>query len=408
MRRLTAILSILLCSLGIWAGRHTYADHSALREGRIVKIRVSETGVHCLPYDTLRAWGLQPEKVRVLGYGGAMLSENFTEAHWDDVPSVPVYMHKGADGVFGSGDYVLFYAQGPVSWKYKDGRWQHTQNTYSNYGYYFVSDTAGEQRFIETAEALDGTNAEDAEWFSDYRVYEKDVVNLVDISGTSGGGREFYDEPLHESQPTQSINFTTQNVLKDRDLLCYMDVAAAASQQSNFVLSIGSASATATTRAISGSDFYTKAECAHTLLTTKAQTSGNQPVNIRFSSSASGAKGYLNYVELTAPCALTMSGNEMPITNTENYGKEVNTRFLLSGTSASTQIWRVTDGVNITQMPTTNTNGKLAWVGNNAQAEKYIAVNVDATGWKHPVFIGTIANQDLHALRNIDYVIITP
>ena len=408
MRRLTVILCTLLCALGMRAGIHMYADHSVLREGRIVKIRVSETGVHCLPYDTLRAWGLQPEKVRVLGYGGAMLSENFKESHWDDVPSVPVYMHKGADGVFGSGDYVLFYAQGPVSWKYKDGRWQHTQNPYSNYGYYFVSDAAGEQRFIETAEALDGTNAQDAEWFSDYRVYEKDVVNLVDISGTSGGGREFYDEPLHENQPSQSITFSTQNVLKDKDILCYMDVAATSSQQSTFTLSLGSSLATATTRAISGSDFYTKAECANGQLSAKAQTTGNQTVNIRFRSSASGAKGYLNYVELTAPCALTMSGNEMPVVNTENYGKDVNTRFLLSGASPSTQIWCVTDGVNTTQMHTSQVDNRLAWIGSNSQVEKYVAVNVDAMGWKRPVLVGTIANQDLHALRNIDYVIITP
>ena len=77
MKRLVLILSMIGLCLPIWAGIHSYAENSVLREGKIIKIRVSETGVHCIPYDTLKSWGLQPEQVRVLGYGGNMLSENF-------------------------------------------------------------------------------------------------------------------------------------------------------------------------------------------------------------------------------------------------------------------------------------------------------------------------------------------
>ena len=100
----------MLLPVVTWAVVHTYADQSLLREGNIVKVRVSETGVHCIPYDTLKAWGLRPADVRVLGYGGHMLSENFTLAKWDDVPSVAFHMEKGTDGIFNSGDYILFYA----------------------------------------------------------------------------------------------------------------------------------------------------------------------------------------------------------------------------------------------------------------------------------------------------------
>ena len=185
MKRLIIIICGIVLSLVAWGGVHSYVDHSVLREGKIIKICVSETGIHCLPYDTLKAWGLQPEKVRILGYGGSMLSENFTLAKWDDVPSVAFYMHKGADGVFGRGDYLLFYAQGPVKWAYEDGRWYHTQNPYSNFGYYFLSDSAGEQRLITQAEELDVTNAYDVDWYIDYRVHERDSFNLIDLSGVS-------------------------------------------------------------------------------------------------------------------------------------------------------------------------------------------------------------------------------
>ena len=410
MKRLLTIIGVLFCSWSMWAGVQTYADHSVLRQGKIIKIRVSETGIYCLPYDTLRAWGLQPENVRVLGYGGAMLSENFTLPFQNDVPAVSIYMHKGADDVFGSGDYILFYAQGPVSWEYKNKRWQHTQNPYSNYGYYFVSDNAGEQKLIQTADALDDSNAIDVDWFEDYRVYERDSVNLIDVSGISGGGREFYDKPLHSQRPTMSIPFVMQNVLtgSDKRMLCFVDVAANSSATSTFRITVGNNTATADTKPISVSDFYTMAECDTVTFTATATTTGTQTVNIRFSSSGSGANGYLNYVELTAPCALTMQGNEMPIANTANLNSAANTRFTLSGASAGTQIWRVTDRENIERMSSQLTDGKLSWIGSNRSAEQYIAVNVDASGWKRPTRVGTVANQDLHALRNIDYVIITP
>ena len=92
------------------AGVHSYTNQSVLSTGTFVKVSVKETGVHSISYETLKEWGLNPEKVAVLGYGGAMLTEDFRQHHWDDVPVVPIYMHTGTDTVFNSGDYILFYA----------------------------------------------------------------------------------------------------------------------------------------------------------------------------------------------------------------------------------------------------------------------------------------------------------
>ena len=149
MKRLN--ITLLLCMLvsALMAGIHSYTDESVLNTGTFVKVRVQETGVYSISYETLKGWGIQPENVAVLGYGGAMLSENFTLSHWDDLPAVAIYMDKGIDGVFNSGDRILFYAQGPTSWSMdKNGKWTHIQNTYSDYGYYFVTDKAGLQRQI--------------------------------------------------------------------------------------------------------------------------------------------------------------------------------------------------------------------------------------------------------------------
>jgi hypothetical protein len=103
MNKLLVVIGILLSSFA-YAGMHTYTDQSVLNNGHFVKISVSETGVHVITYEQLKSWGIEPAQLRILGYGGGMLSENFMLHHWDDLPSVAFYMHKGADDVFNAGD----------------------------------------------------------------------------------------------------------------------------------------------------------------------------------------------------------------------------------------------------------------------------------------------------------------
>ena len=406
MKHLFLIVAICLLPAFSWAGKHSYADQSVLSTGNIVKIRVSQTAIHAVTYDELKDWGLQPEKVRVLGYGGNMLSENFTQHKWDDLPSVAFYMHKGSDGVFNSGDYILFYAQGSIGWQYVSGKWQHTRNPYSDYGYYFLSDSAGEQRLITANEALDATHAYEVDWFTDYLLHEVDKINLIDKTGVNGGGREFYGESM-QSQPL-SITFPTQHVRTDMQMQCVAHVAATSSALSTITMQLANKQSSVILPGIPSSDFETKAESNALQLQTPAIETGKQTVTLRFESNDGIAMGYLNYIELNVPSHLVMRNNAMAISNTKYLSQKQNTRFVLSNATSATQIWRVTDGVNIEQMPTTFSQGTISWVGSNAQAEKYMAVNVQATDWEKPTYISKVNNQNLHALRNKDYVIICP
>lgn len=412
MKRLLLSLQSLLISSIILGGIHNYADHSVLQDGNVIKIRISETGIHYISYETLQSWGIQPEAVRILGYGGGMLHENFLLHHWDDLPSVVFYMHKGSDGIFNQGDYILFYAQGVVRWDAdQNGRWRHTNNPYSQYGYYFLSDNIGEQRIIESAEETQWATNEivDVDWYTNYQVHEKDEVNLIDLSGVNGGGREFYGESMHENNKTLSISFPSPNIRTDLSTSCFVDLAAISGSTTHISIKLADQVAISNISAISVSDYYTKAERDSICLVVKANKTPTQTVSLSFNNSASGAKAYLNYIEMNMPCALQMQGNEMAISNATMLGLYRGMRFCMTGANASTQIWRVSDGVNIEQMPIEWQNDTLTWIGDNQKAEKYIAVNVNnPNNWKQPTKIGKIPNQNLHALSNIDYVIICP
>lgn len=408
MRRLILfILNILLAHIAC-AGIHSYTSESVLNHGTIIKIRVEETGVHMIPYDSLVAWGLKANDVCVLGYGGAMLSENFMNERYDDLPAVTIYMHKGEDNIFNSGDYILFYAQGSIKWEIgKDQQWRHIRNPYSDYGYYFVSDKQSLQRKITFSETQhDQTNIKEVDWYIANYLHEQELVNLIDVSGTNGGGREFYGESMNQKNKTLTITFPTKNVRNEKIARCNIHMAATASTTTP--IKINYAGDNSTLRISPVDSEHARAVVDSTIINIRPTSTDEQKISINFNSTASSAVAYLNYIELSVPCDLTMTGNEMLITNTELIGESPAIRYQLKEATKQTQIWRVTDGVYVEQMSTEFKNNLLTWVGDNTTAERYVAINPSATTWKKPVTIGKVANQNLHALENIDYVIICP
>jgi len=89
MRKLVSIVLCLALSLPLLAGIHSYADQSILKDGHWVKIRVSESGVCRMTFSQLQQAGLNPQQVRVFGFGGAQLTQDFTKPKIDDLPQVP-------------------------------------------------------------------------------------------------------------------------------------------------------------------------------------------------------------------------------------------------------------------------------------------------------------------------------
>lgn len=413
MKRLLILISILtVVTSTMTAITHEYTDNSVLRTGTWVKIRVGETGVYRMTYEQLRDAGLSnPANVRIHGYGGAMLAQNFEKPKIDDLPAVGFYMEKGADGVFGEGDYILFYAQGSISWQYNGVQFVHTRNPYSDYGYYFLSDNAGQQNLLPTAEVMDGAGATDVTVYTRYLLHEEDLVNLLDrVNGVDGGGREFYGEQFSGTAPRMTFTFTIPNIVSTENILCNTEVAAYSTfRSSQFSVGLNGKSYSVKIDSLPSNDFYTKAKTGNINKSYPATNSTIQTVSVSFSNPNAGAVGALNYIELNAQCYLVMSGSQLAFRTSEAYGKATVLRYQLRNANSATQIWDVTDKAHIKRVSATLNGTILSFNGTNADGvREYIAVNTNGENWLTPTVIGAVDNQNLHRLRNIDYVIITP
>ena len=148
---------------------------SVLASGKWVKIRVPSSGIYQLTSDLVSRAGFSNiNNVRVYGYGGALQPEKLYASYideTDDLKEVPLCTVNGQR---------LFWAQGPVSWNGAE----RIRNPYSQYGYYFLTETNGEAQ-TQTEQELLKNLISTGEYAN--TLYE------VDDYAWYHGGRNLYD-----------------------------------------------------------------------------------------------------------------------------------------------------------------------------------------------------------------------
>ncbi len=387
------------------ATRHSFSNNSVLAQGKFIKIKIAESGVYRLTYDDLNTMGINPANVRIFGYGGAILNQSFLAEKIDDLPELAIYMNKGTDGVFNSGDYILFYAQGINKWTWDNSRnmFTHTINHYSKYGYYFVTSDAGTGKRIETNTITVNTSLSTypVEEFTDYQVYEKELRSLAE------SGKEFYGEPFTESS-TMNLTFNTPNILLTNTTKVRLDVAASSSVASSFSLSLdGTQTKTLTVAKKTDGDHYEKGKAANGLYSF-TPTKDALIFNLTYNKSTSTSEGYLNYLELNTRRQLKMSGSAMQFQNIDFLGYNSNVQYKLSGAGDNVQIWDITNQQNIYSIATQKIDGKLSFTDYGNDVKNYLAIDPTLpTSFPKPEIVGQVKNQNLHALQPVDFVIVT-
>ncbi len=384
---------------------HSYAANSILAQGKFVKVRIVNSGIYKLTYEDLASMGVDPANVRIFGYGGNVLDQSFTSTKIDDLPELSIYMNKGADGVFNAGDYVLFYGQGVQKWAYDRTKsiFTHTINSYSKYGYYFVTSDAGTGRKIapETISIPESPTINPVTEFLDYQVYEKDLQNLT------SSGKEFYGETFNDVT-SYNLPFSFPNPVSANSTTTRLDVAASSTSASSFSLSLnGAQSKTLSVSAKTQGDNYEQAKGASGVFTFTPQSDAFN-FNISYVKSAATSVGYLNYLEVNARRQLIMSGSAMQFQNVDNLGLSAYNQYLLSNANSNVQIWDITDPQNISSISTQPVNGKMSFVDSGNDVKTYIAIDPTAAGdFSKPEILGTVQNQNLHRITQADLVILT-
>lgn len=383
----------------------SYAANSVLKRGKFVKIAVNQSGIYKLTYEELAKMGIDPRNVRIFGYGGAMLAEDFAQPYIDDLPEIAIYEHRGSDNVFGAGDYILFYAQGPTSWSYypEYQHFRHTQNVYSDYGYYFVTSDAGTGKRITQAQALDAEPSGTLTTFIDHFVHEQDLVNLI------GSGREFYGEQFSEGKLLHSFSFSLPNIVSEEASI-RLNVAAKSQTSSQISIAANNTNIGAlSTPSLVDAPVYEYAKTATTIPDIKFTPTPSNALQITLKYGSTNGTVWLNYFEINIRRRLQLTNQEpLFFRNIDSLYTATAQRFSIGGTTTATQIWDITDPQNIKQMAVSRQGSACTFVDSVSTLKEYVALDPTDGTFLSPTIIGGVENQNLHALPQSDMIIIAP
>ena len=377
-------LSFVLGSHKLWAVNSKYASNSVLATGTWKKVRIEKNGVYKITYAELLKMGFNdPMKVSVLGYGGWPLDEDFTKPYIDDLPVIPVWHGDG---------YLLFYGKGPRKWEYSssDKSFIHTNNPYSNYGYYFVSEKETTGRTMEKAASAAGATLQ-VTTFDDYVLHEEELVSV------NSSGRELYGESF-TSTLSRDFTISVPGITNDEGKATLSFIS-----RGNGTITMNVDGNALISGSVSvPSDEY---EVARELYRERAwMADKGETVKVNIGYSTTGHKNvHLNYFRLQMKRQLKVYDNYTFFRSLSARGNA--SRFVIQGADASTLVFDVTDGVNPQQMETSLNGTELSFsIPASASLREFVVVKPSQI--KAPVTVGEVANQNLHALPQQDMIII--
>lgn len=363
----------------------SYTTKSALAEGRWVKVSVESTGMHLISASTLRQWGFSsPEKVRIHGYGGAMLPDVLSaDTYIDDLPQVPaVATWRG----------IYFYAVGPAQISL-DGDLTHSVNPYSSAGYYFLTDAAADSPL--PAIAASGTPDDGLQTPS---VVKQMVVHEQELNSPGNSGRMMTGEDFNA---TRSRNFTVQlpGKVGDDVKLRTSFVANTPSTPSQLTFTVnGTPLATSTSDRIgvtSGDGFWG----TQILSKRDLEVSGDRLfLTIAFTNSGVVKSANLDYFEVIY--SRELSGSMDYFTDERHVCHQ-------GAEAQGVHVWDVTDPMAVTRV---NVGAHGGWDSGRPQGTpSHYAVWSETDAMPTPKRVGEVRPQNLHGMTEVpDMVIITP
>ena len=398
---------LFLVSLFVLFSSNIFGQYSSvLAQGDWYKIATNESGVYKLSYSSLEDLGVEVNNVQVssiklYGNGGGMLPELNSDFRHSDLVENTIKTHdSNNNGVFESGDYILFYGESPHIWDYdaSSGLFNHQTHLFSDEVNYFLTiDNQSEGKRIKSKPVFQNATKTITS-FNAFSFHESESENLIH------SGKEWFGERF-DIQNSHSFDFNFPNLDQFSPLSIKTAVVARSLVPSVFTVSANSTPLNTISVNNIVTTYATEYAKTASKTTNYNASSSNVTITIDYSSSDNGASAWLDYIEINARRALKMNGYAMLFRDVELMTNEVATYQLENSTSAIT-IWDVSNTTTITELPTTFNSGVLSFNDSINELHEYLAFN--GSSYLTPILKGSVSNQNLHNTpSDVEYVIVS-
>lgn len=390
-----------------WAQfEYDWPAHSALSEGQWFRIATTKSGFHKVDVALLNALGLDPASVNpaainLYGHGGDALPIDNAEPRPLDLVPVPIEMVDDGDGQFDGADHFIFLGDGPAEWSISEisGRWEHEVNPWSDTAWYFLRvDDSGPVR-IETDPGLGG-DVDTVLTVTDFHQFHELEQETIIRSG-----RNFFGE-VFDQNPTHTIPFQVPDILPQPARLEVRLMGRSVGAASPYAVTLGD-SAWTILPPVTGSQTYVSQARIGTGDWTWTPSSELIQVGLTLDAQVADAKGWLDYVRITGTRSADMSGgSQQEFVRASEAAPGRIVEWAVSGAQSVQRVWDVTDPQMPRAIPHDVLDGTLSFRVAYDSVRRFRAGT--GSGFYVPVPIGPVQNTDVHALPQVDLVVITP
>ncbi|MFY0674753.1 MAG: type IX secretion system sortase PorU [Bacteroidia bacterium] len=384
---------------------------SKLKSGEWHKVEVTQTGVYKIDKDFLDDNGIDiagtdVDKIAVFGYGGKELPMLNSALRPEDMQQLPAKSFGLNDGSFDDGDYLLFYAEGPITWQLNGKRtpYKHAKHAYSENVSYMIC-VGGELRKEPIDQAkLNGTSDVIINNY-DY-LHAHHVDQLTDISKNVKTGKEWFGEEFNFNTK-QTFNIGTVNGLITADSLIIKSNVFARNVTSNstFTVRLNNKKVFDQNCSRAGSDYLAIYAHGNTSSEKVPVSTNNLVVEYEYNKPNSSAVGWLNFFEIQAKSRIVYDGNQLAFRNKDiSTSSESIVEFNVESPNQNVLIWKVSDIDATESIPFDFSNNQIRFKTYSTETDEYIIFNPGNA--YSPTYASKIENQNLHGLPYADVLII--
>jgi hypothetical protein len=384
--------------------RTQWPDKSVLSEGYWFVVEVDREGVFRLDRSLLESMGLpvnnlDPRTLKVFSNHGDLLPERNSDPKPGDLLELPILVTGEDDGRLDPSDAVFFYGRPPskfnVDTLQKD--WVFNKHVYATVSRYFITYDGIKGKRMGRLPHMASANVEFIPtYFDDVFRHERDLTNHIK------SGRLWYGEHFDRIL-SYSISHSFPHRLEHYPIKVSTILVARSRQASSFTLQLGGQLQFITIPPLFSLSYETDFIQTPTLRSFDFPNvqGANVTLQISYNKPLATSEGWLDFVEFRAKRRLIHSGGQNRISVMES-SQYQSMRLEIQG-NENMQIWDVTNPFNPQVQLTEITADKHVFTSQNAgNIPVYYSVTTHLT----PKPIGKVNNQNLHGIKDVQYVII--
>lgn len=384
------------------------AQQSALNAGNWYRFTTSQKGVHKISYEDLAAAGvlsapLSSSWLAMFSNGPGMLPEQ----NWLDRPfdlnEIHIAVFDQQDGIFGPGDYLLFYGTDQVVWNYnpESGEFEHTTHLYDNKTHFFLTLGQGDGLRIEAGNNSTPPVTHETSTFTDYQLHQTKTINF------NKSGKKWFGEDF-TNQSTLEFSFEFPFVVFD-PAICHVNLVSRSVGAGNYnIFSIASAGTSSDFEVINVSNNWLNDIVREGNHSMEFIPNNNEiQVALTLNPANDNSQAWINFIRVQAQRQLNMNtGGQVLFRNSSFWGEPGATSYTLENFTADHQVWEITD-FGQPQLMLGNAIGDdlFTFVQDHNLLREYVCFSAENT--LTPEFQGAVGSQNLKGQPHAQGFIVT-